>query len=121
MKTIGLLPTLERDWNIGEYRKMFTNDLEKMFATSDDLKNSRPSQMIDKARYYITAWLQSEWLKRFVFEIQSPLFTNKNLQELANIIESLAVNKINNEDLTYRVRQRLLNDIRQACNVCREK
>ena len=53
---------------------MESNNIDTMFATADDLKNAQPTQALDKARYYITAWLRSEWLKHFIYELQSPLF-----------------------------------------------
>ena len=100
---------------------MYNNDIDTMFATADDLKNAQPTQTIDKARYYITAWLRSEWLKRFIYELQSPLFAGKDLLELANIIQNITIDKIKEQDLTRPVRQKLINDIIQACDVCRER
>ena len=108
--------------SLGELEKMDTNNnLDDMFATADDLKNAQPTQPIDKARYYITAWLKSEWLKRLVYELQSPLFADKKLHEVAEVIKQLAIKKINEQNLTHTLRQRLIYDIIQACEVCRER
>lgn len=100
---------------------MYNNDIDTMFATADDLKNAQPPQAIDKVRYYITAWLRSEWLKWFVYKLQSPLFEGKDLQELADVIQKLTIENIKQQDLTHPVRKRLINDIIQACDVCRKR
>ena len=100
---------------------MSTDELKMMFATADDLKNAQPQQAIDKARYYITAWLRSEWLKRFVYELQSPLFAGRDLHELSDVIQNLVISEVKKQDLNYHTRQKYISDIIQACNVCRKK
>ena len=75
---------------------------------------------LNKAKYRITAWLKSERLKRYVYDLNSVAFEGLGLNAVADGIESLTtVYIIENYDDKH-IRQLLIRDIEQACKACKE-
>ena len=75
---------------------------------------------LNKAKYRITAWLKSEKLKRFVYELNSVAFEGLSLNAVADGIESLTTMHILEHYKDKQLRRLLIKDIEQACRACKE-
>ena len=94
-------------------------NLEKLFASVDDLKKPY-NPILAKAKYRITAWLKSETLKKYVFDINSVVFEGLTLNAVCDGIESLTTMYILDKYNDKRLRRLLIYDIEQACRACKE-
>ena len=91
-----------------------------MFLRNEKQLLTPENPTLNKAKYRITAWLKSEKLKRFVYELNSVAFEGLSLDAVADGIESLTTVHILENYSNKRIRQLLIRDIEQACRACKE-
>lgn len=91
-----------------------------MFIKNADELLTPENPILNKAKYRITAWLKSEKLKRFVYDLNSVEFEGLSLNAVANGIESLTTMHIFEQYKDKQLRRLLIKDIEQACKACKE-
>lgn len=77
---------------------------------------------LDKAKYYIGAWLRYGVVGRFVWGVPEIEQTaNLPILDAIGVIEGSVAERIRlSEDYSKKAKGKLLNDLRQACKVARE-
>lgn len=91
-----------------------------MFIKNADELLTPENPILNKAKYRITAWLKSEKLKRYVYDLNSVEFEGLSLSAVADGIESLTTMHILETYHDKKIRQLLIRDIEQACKACKE-
>lgn len=99
-----------------------TNDIEKMFATANDftfekIKHNMRLKGFHKAQYRISAWLQSERLKRLVYDIETPEMLDIKFIQAVRSIEARLLTWVGRNVSNAYLKRKYIADIRQACAV----
>lgn len=99
-----------------------TNDIDNMFATANDftfekIKQNMRLKGFNKAQYRISAWLQSERLKRLVYEIETPEMLDVKFKQAVRSIEARLMAWIDRNVSNAYLKRKYIADIRQACSI----
>ena len=106
--------------NNSKAQKLMFNISKAMFIKNADELLTPENPILNKAKYRITAWLKSEKLKRYVYDLNSVEFEGLSLSAVADGIESLTTMHILETYHDKKIRQLLIRDIEQACKACKE-
>lgn len=103
-----------------------TNELDNMFASANDftfenVKQNMRLKGFHKAQYRITAWLQSERLKRLVHGIETSSMLDITFKHAVGSIEARLLLWINRNVSGKRLKRKYTADVLQACGGALER
>lgn len=77
---------------------------------------------LNKAKYYIGAWLRTGVVGRFVWGVpEVPQTANLTILDAVGVIEGSVAERVRlSREYTKRVKSKLLKDLKQACSIARE-